>query len=116
VVHSDRERSGRCLSQSSARIGVDVTRELGFLLARRTHPSAEPLLRKVGLQGTEAPGAGPNQHLSAQSAELLDGDGDGVRAEQPAALRRAALVGIECGGDAGVQGIGRGQDDAADDG
>ena len=66
--------------------------------------------------GAEPPGAGPDEDIGPQSAEPLDGDRDGVRAEQAAPLRRAALVGVECGGHAGVQWIRRAQVDATDDG
>ena len=60
----------------------------------------------------EAPGAGPDEDLGARRAELLDGGGDGVRAEQAA----APLVGVERRADVRVQRIRRGQGDATDDG
>ena len=75
----------------------------------------EPLRRQVGLDGAEPPGAGPDEDLGPEPAERLDGGRDGVRAEQAAAAGRAALVGVERGGHAGVQRIRRGQLDAADD-
>ena len=110
------ELPGSRLRQAPARIAVGLGGQLGLLLARGTHPPGEPLRGQVGLRGAESPRAGPDEDLGAEPAELLDGERDGVRAEQAAALGRAALVGIERGGHAAVQRVRRGQLDATDDG
>ncbi len=116
MVHGDGELPGCCLRQAPACVGAGLGGQLDLLLARGAHPPGEPLRRQVGLRGAESPGAGPDEHLGPQSAEPLDGDRDGVRAEQAAPLGPAALVGVERGGHAGVQRIRRVQFDATDDG
>ena len=70
MVHGDRKLPGRCLRQTPARVGVGLGGKLDLLLARGTHPPGEPLRRQVGLRGAESPGAGPDEDLRPQSAEL----------------------------------------------
>ena len=72
----------------------------------RGRPRPAPSRQGLGRTRTSAP----------SRAEPLDGGRDGIRAEQAAAYRHAALVGVECGRHAGVERIRRGQVDATDDG
>ncbi len=71
MVHGDCELPGCCLRQTSACVGVGLGGQLDLLLARGTHPPGEPLRRQVGLGGAESPGAGPDEDLGPESAELL---------------------------------------------
>ena len=91
---------------------VDVSLKLRVLIARSSHPPREPRCGEVGLRGAESPGARPLYDLHPCSAELLGGHDGGVRAK-PAV---AALVGVEGGGHATVEGIRRRQIDATGDG
>jgi hypothetical protein len=116
VVHGDGELSGRRLRQALAGVDVGFGGQLGPLLARSTYPPGEPLRRQLGVQGAQSPGAGPDEDLGPQPAELLDSERCGVRSEQAPPLGRAALMGIKRGRHAAVQWIRRDQADATDDG
>jgi hypothetical protein len=115
VIHDHRKLSGGRLRQTSLGIELGLGGELDLLLGGSAHPALEPLSCQVGLSGTQSPGARPDQDLSPQAVELLDGKRHSVRAEQAAPGRRAALVGVERGGHAAVQRIRRGQAHATDD-
>ena len=93
VVHGDSELPGSRLRQTSACVRAGLGGQLDLLLARGTDPPGEPLRRQVGLGGAESPGARPDEDLGPQSTESLDGDRDGVRAEQAAASRSCGVGG-----------------------
>lgn len=80
MVDGDREPPGSCLRQTSAQIGVGLDGQLDLLLARGSHPSGEPLRRKLGVQGTKPPRAGSDEGVAPQPGELLDGEVNGIRA------------------------------------
>ena len=92
MVHGDPKRSGGCLLQTSTAVGLGLGGELNLFLAGSTHPAGQPLSCQAGLRGPQSPGTRPDEHLSTQSAELLDRDRHRVRAEQVSAGRAAALV------------------------
>jgi hypothetical protein len=115
VVDGDRELPGRRLSQTPPRIGVGLCGQRGLLLARGAHPSGEPLRRQVGVGGAELPGAGPDDDLGPHAVKRLHGRRDGVRSEEAAALRRAALVIVEGVGHGVVQRIRGRECNATDD-
>ena len=116
MVDDHAEFPGARLRQTPALVAVCLGGQFGLLLARGTHPPGEPLRRQPGVRGAEPPRARPNEDLGRVAGECLGGERDGVRAEQAALLRRAALMGVEGRGDAAVQWLRRGQLDAADDG
>ena len=58
------------LRQTPARVDAGLGGQLDLLLAGGAHPAGEPLRRQLGLRGAESPGAGPDENLGAQSAEL----------------------------------------------
>src|SRR5262249_19478060 len=80
----DGEDPGCRLSQAAAAITVGSRGHLGLLLARGVHPAGQPLGGKLALRGAEPPRARPDDDLGPEPAELVDGDSDGVRAEQVA--------------------------------
>lgn len=116
MADGDGEPSGVRRRETPASVEIGLGGQLVLLRAGGAHPTAEPLRRQVGLGGAKSPGARPDDDLAPGSAEPIDGGRDGVRAEQAAAHRRPALVGVECGRHAGVERIRGGELDVADDG
>ena len=114
MVDGEGDPPGSCLRQPSGFVGVGLGGQLDLLLASGTHPPAEPLRRKIGLQGTKPPRARPDENVGPQLTELVDGERNSIRAEEAASGRCTALVGIKCGGDAAIQGIRRNHLDATD--
>ncbi len=90
--------------------------EVGALFAGGADPAVQPSRRQLGPVRTEPPRAVPAVHGRAEAFEGLGGDGHGVRPEQAAAAVAAPLVGVERGGDLGVERVARGQLDPTGDG
>jgi hypothetical protein len=115
VVHGDLELPAACLTETPARVVVELGGQLGLLLARGPHPPAEPHRCQLGLGGTESPGARPHVHFCSEPLELIDRPRGGVRPEQATATGDSALVSVECIGHPAVQRIRRAQFDATHD-
>ena len=72
--------------------------------------------RQVGLGGAESPGAWPDEDRGPESAERIDGDRDGVRAEQAASVVVRRWWASNAAATRGIEWIRRVQVDATDDG
>ncbi len=110
MVDLDGEARG-AVGEAAAQVVARERGQVRLLLDGGADPAAQPRGGQRGLAGAEPPRARPGQHGGAAAPERLDRGGDGVRPEEVP----AALVGVEGGGERGVERLGRGEPDAADD-
>ena len=104
--HRDRESAVLEVGAASRDVVGTRSGELGPLLDRGPDPAVEPLRRRArAWSGTEPPRARSHLDPRPQGAEGVDGRPRGIRPEQGATRRGAALVVVERGGQHGIQGV-----------